>query len=36
MQANVKTVGGAAEGTTGIYTDQVGPKLAEIPAFVDG
>ena len=35
-QAGVKTVGGAAEGTTGIYTDQVKPKLPKPPAFVEG
>ena len=35
-QAGVKTVGGAAEGTTGIYADQVKPKLPRLPAFVDG
>ena len=34
-QAGVKTVGGAAEGTTGIYADQVKPKLRKLPAFVD-
>ena len=32
----VKKVGGAAEGTTGIYADQVKPKLPRLPAFVDG
>ena len=35
-QAGVKTVGGAAEGTTGIYADQVKPKLPKLPAIVDG
>ena len=35
-QAGVKTLGGAAEGTTGIYADQVKPKLPKLPAFVDG
>ena len=35
-QAGLKTVGGAAEGTTGIYADQVRPKLLKLPAFVDG
>ena len=35
-QAGVKTVGCAAEGTTGIYADQVKPKLPRLPAFVDG
>ena len=34
-QADVKTVGGAAEGTTGICTDQVKPNLPRLPAFVD-
>ena len=35
-QAGAKTVGGAAEGTTGIYAGQVRPKLPRLPAFVDG
>ena len=35
-QAGSKTVGGAAEGTTGIYAGQVRPKLLRLPAFVDG
>ena len=35
-QAGVKIVGNAAEGTTGIYADQVRPKLPKLPAFVDG
>ena len=35
-QAGVKTVGGAAEGTTGIYSDQVKPKPPTLPAFEDG
>ena len=35
-QAGVKTVGSAAEGTTGIYADQVKQKLPRLPAFVDG
>ena len=35
-RAGAKTVGGAAEGTTGIYADQITPKLPRLPAFVDG
>ena len=35
-QAGAKTVGCAAEGTTGIYAGQVRPKLPRLPAFVDG
>ena len=35
-QAGAKTVGDAAEGTTGIYAGQVRPKLPRLPAFVDG
>ena len=35
-QVGVKTVGGATEGTTGIYANQVRPKLPKLPAFVDG
>ena len=35
-QAKVKPVGGAAEGTTGIYADQVRPKIPKLPAFVHG
>ena len=35
-QAGVKTVSGAAEGTTGIYADQFKPKLPRLPAFVAG
>ena len=35
-QAGVKTVGSAAQGTAGIYTDQAKPKLPKLPAFVDG
>ena len=35
-QAGVKTVVSAAEGTTGIFADQVKPKLPRLPAFVDG
>ena len=35
-EAGVKTGGGAVEGTTGIYADQVKPKLPRLPAFVDG
>ena len=35
-QAGIKTVGGAAEGTTGIYAGQVRPKVPGLPASVDG
>ena len=34
-QAGVKTEGGAVEGTTSIYADQVKPKLPRLPAFLD-
>ena len=32
----VKTVGGATEGTRGVYAHQVKPKLPRLPVFVDG
>ena len=35
-QAGVKTAGGAAEETSGIYKDQVNPKLPKLPAYMDG